>query len=80
MNQDTGEIKSMEKWAEILGIEKVGQMVKDKKLVLFELGEVIKIKDCYFEIAWFREDFNRITLKGISKEEGERRLSKDTSK
>ena len=62
MNRDTGEIKPLGDWEKLFGQEKVNAMVKEKKLVLFEVGEVICIKECYSEVVWFRTDFNRITF------------------
>jgi len=78
MNQDTGEIKPLGDWKELLGPEKTELLIKEKKLVLFDIGEVICIKGCYFEIVWFRRDFNRITLKGIPKDQGEFRIKQQS--
>lgn len=75
MQQDSGEIKEMKEWEKLMQPMSAEEaMSLRNKLIPFEVGEVLKIKECYFKIHCFRKDINGLVLQGISKEEGQKIL------
>ena len=59
MNPDTGEIKEFTELADV-----------PKGWVEWKKGQVVRIKNCWFEITAIIPDLDSIILTGISEEEG----------
>jgi len=74
MNPDTGEMRSLEEFKDAFEAKKEGFTQ------IFEVGELIQIKGCYFVVNNFVKEANFMNLKFISKREAADKLFKECKK
>ena len=86
MNPDTGDIKNLEDFAKLFDNKKDKEITEtdlaDKAnelgyTALFDIREVIQIKECFFVVNNFVSSHNFMNLKLISRKEAIDRLNKE---